>query len=104
MLHFYPNSFLYSRNRRHRANHRRTVFHIDNRQCQREDKQQRTGDLVQDAVVSYELLSNDIAVNDVENLYASDDADPDVNPNGEVQDRQQFDQTNYNKDDVRNRV
>jgi hypothetical protein len=52
MFQFYPNSFLYSSDSRHHADYRRTILHIDDKQRQREEKQQRTGDFVQDAVVS----------------------------------------------------
>ena len=47
-----PRPFLYRRDRRHRADYRRIILHIDDRQRQRKEKQQRAGDLVQDAVVS----------------------------------------------------
>ena len=100
----YKMSFLNGCKGSKNASYGRTVFQIKERDCQWEHKQQQSRDFVHRAVNRNESLLNDKSRNDIEDFDQSDDANPDIEPNGNVQNRKQLHQTYDDKNNIRNRV
>ena len=71
-------SLLYRCKGSKKANYGRTIFKIDEGNCQREDKQQQSCDFVHRAVNCNKLLLNDKSGNDIDNFYQSYDAYPNI--------------------------
>lgn len=82
------------------ANYWRTIFYVDSRQCQRQSEQQRTRNFVHCRMNGHKLPPFGIDRDNIENLDAGDDARPDNEPNGNVDNRNKFNQADNDKSNI----